>query len=75
MLSVTLMHCFLLKSTLDLNSAPVVWKRLVSEWVLSVSDAFEVQCPLSGRFASAASVVCRDVDVFGTKPVLLSYTL
>jgi hypothetical protein len=29
-------------------------------------------CP-SARCASAANVICRDIDVFGAKPVLLNH--
>jgi hypothetical protein len=41
--------------------------------VISVSSASKI-CP-SARCASAANVVCRDVDVFGQKPLTLRHIL
>jgi hypothetical protein len=72
------MHSFLLKSTLISNAARPFWKLLVSEFLLCISDFawFNVcssskNCP-SARCASAANVVCRDVDVFGAGNVHLN---
>jgi hypothetical protein len=65
------MHSFLLKSTLVLNSALPFWKLLVSEFLLGIAEtAFFSICSSCKNYtyvrcASAANVVCKEVDIFG----------
>jgi hypothetical protein len=73
------MHSFLLKSTLVSNSALPFRKFLVSEFLLGISETLHCSNSAphaknypSTRCASAANVVCRDVDVFGAEKVLLN---
>jgi hypothetical protein len=75
------MHYFLFKFTLVLNSVFLFWKLLLFEFLLGSSETafFSVcssskNCP-SARCASAANVVCRNVDVFGARNVLLNHIL
>jgi hypothetical protein len=69
------MYCSLFKITLVLNSDLPFWKPMVLEFLLGTSEIFQClskNCP--ARCASAA-VVCRDIDVFGTKTISLNYIL
>jgi hypothetical protein len=74
------MHSFSLKSTVVLNSALLFWKLLVSEFLLGISETSHCSmfssknCP-SARCASAANVVCKDVDVFGAGNVRINHLL
>jgi hypothetical protein len=75
------MNCSLFEFTLAPNSALPFRKLLVFESLLGISETFLcsmsavlVKIP-SARCTSTANVVCRDVDVFGTKTVSLIYIL
>jgi hypothetical protein len=78
------MHRSLFKFTLALNSTLLIWKLVVFEFLLGISKtpstsklnvySSNKNCP-SARCASTANVVCRDVDVFGTKTVYLNHVL
>jgi hypothetical protein len=76
------MHSFLFKFTFVINSVLLFRKFLAFEFLLGISE--NLFCPVStphvkncpsARCASAANVVCRDVDVFGARNVLLNHIL
>jgi hypothetical protein len=66
------MVSFLFKFTLVSNSALPFCRLLVSEFLLGISENFH--CSMSAP-ASAANVVCRDADVFGSRNILLRHFL
>jgi hypothetical protein len=68
------MHYSLLKFTVALHSALLFWIPLDFELVLGVSVSSSENCP-STRCASAANVLCRDIDLFGTKTLFLKHIL
>jgi hypothetical protein len=59
----------------------VIWKLLIFKYLLGISEAFH--CSLSAlqvkmflyNITSISNVVCRDIDVFGTKVVSLNHIL
>jgi hypothetical protein len=68
---------FFIHVFLGSQSALLFWKLLLFEFLLGISETFlcsmsalQVKVATLSRCASAA-VVCRDVDVFGTKILLL----
>jgi hypothetical protein len=66
------MHCFLFKFTLSLNSVLLFWKLLVFEFLPGILETLlcSVSAPqvrIVPLRASAANVVCRNVDVLGAK--------
>jgi hypothetical protein len=73
------MLSFLLKFTLVPNSALLFLKLLVFEFRLGISETsgYSALVPHanspSARFASATNDICRDVDVFAARHVLLNY--
>jgi hypothetical protein len=48
--------------------------RYVRDFTLFCVSSSSRYCP-SARCASAANAVCRDIDIFGAKPVLLNHIL
>jgi hypothetical protein len=64
------MHSYLFKCTLVLNSV-LFWKLFVFEFLLGISETF--LCSISDTHVKI--VVCRNVDVFGAKNVLLNHIL
>jgi hypothetical protein len=65
-----LIHC---SSSLEIVGLRVPVLHIRDFPMFSVSSASK-NCP-SARCASAANVVCRDVDVFGQKPLTLRHIL
>jgi hypothetical protein len=75
------MHSFLFKFTLVLNSISVleivglrVPARYIRDFVLFCVYSSCKNCS-SARCASVANVVCRNVDVFGAKKLLITHIL
>jgi hypothetical protein len=56
---------FLIKLTLALNSAPLFWKLLVSQFILGKLEC--LLCSMSSL--QVKTVACVDVVIFGTKIV------
>jgi hypothetical protein len=74
------MHCSILKSNLALNIIIGLWKLLVFQYILGMSEIFCVfnaclysKICNSARCSSAVNVLCKDVNIFGTVTVLIVF--
>jgi hypothetical protein len=78
---ITSTHCILFKFNLVLNSGLLFWKLLAFEFLFDIIETFLWSVPAlsveNGRLldASDTTVVCRDIDVFGTAALCRNHTL